>query len=323
MFDAAGTINVTHYGATAQGCDSTLTLTVNVNPVLHGDYETTICDNQLPYVFHGETFTEAGTVNVTHYGATAQGCDSTLTLTVNVNPVLHGDYETTICDNQLPYVFHGETFTEAGTVNVTHYGATAQGCDSTLTLTVNVNPVLHGDYETTICDNQLPYVFHGETFTAAGTINVTHYGATAQGCDSTLTLTVNVNPVLHGDYETTICDNQLPYVFHGETFTEAGTVNVTHYGATAQGCDSTLTLTVNVNPVLHGDYETTICDNQLPYVFHGETFTEAGTVNVTHYGATAQGCDSTLTLTVNVNPVLHGDYEITICDNQLPYVFHG
>ena len=154
------------------------------------------------------TIYESGTY--LHRHTNANGCVYVDTLRVTINPILHGYYETTICDNQLPYVFHGETFTEAGTVNVTHYGATAQGCDSTLTLTVNVNPVLHGDYETTICDNQLPFTFHGEVFDAAGTINVTHYGATAQGCDSTLTLTVNVNPVLHGDYETTICDNQLP-----------------------------------------------------------------------------------------------------------------
>ena len=61
------------------------------------------------------------------------------------------------------------TFTTFGTQVDTIHGATAEGCDSIVSLTVNVNPVLYGEHETTICDSELPYEFHGVTFTTFGT----------------------------------------------------------------------------------------------------------------------------------------------------------
>ena len=76
------------------------------------------------------------------------------------------------------------------------------------------------------------------------------------------------------------------------TFTEEGEETITVTGATAQGCDSIVTLHVTVNPTLYGDYYSTICDSQLPYEWHGVTFTEEGEETITVTGATTQGCDS-------------------------------
>ena len=176
-------------------------------------------------------------------------------MTVNVNPLLTYSDETTICANQLPYTFHGHVFTEAGTQTGTATSLVT-GCDSTWTLTVNVNPQLTYNDETTICANELPYTFHGHDFNAAGTQTGT-VPSLVTGCDSTWTLTVNVNPLLTYSDETTVCANQLPYTFHGHVFNEAGTQTGTMPSAVT-GCDSTWTLTVNVNPLLTYTDETTV-----------------------------------------------------------------
>ena len=61
-------------------------------------------------------------------------------------------------------------------------------------------------------------------------------------------------------------------------------------------------MTLTVNPLLTYSDATTICANQLPYEFHGHVFNTGGTQTGTVQSAVT-GCDSTWTLTVNVNPL--------------------
>ncbi|MEY4875390.1 MAG: hypothetical protein RL708_539 [Bacteroidota bacterium] len=96
---------------------------------------------------------------------------------------------TTICSSLLPYVYFGKTFTIAGndTLKRTNY----LGCDSIVNLTVNVKISSSSTQSTTICSTQLPYVYFGKTFNAAGndTLRLTNAG----GCDSLAILKVTVN----------------------------------------------------------------------------------------------------------------------------------
>ena len=215
-------------------------------------------------------------------------------------------------------LFRSHQFTEAGTFDLPVEGVAAQGCDSLWHLTVTQTPTLEGTDALAVCEGHFPVTFHGHQFTEAGTFDLPVEGVAAQGCDSLWHLTVTQTPTLYGDYYSTICDSQLPYEWHGVTFTEEGEETITVTGATEQGCDSIVTLHVTVNPTLYGDYYSTICDSQLPYEWHGVTFTEEGEETITVTGATAQGCDSIVTLHVTVNPTLYGDYYSTICDSQLP-----
>ena len=308
-FTAAGTYPV-HF-TLSTGCDSLVTLTLNVNPTYNHTDEVTICDNLLPYSYGDSTFTAAGTYPV-HF-TLSTGCDSLVTLTLNVNPTYNHTDEVTICDNLLPYSYGDSTFTAAGTYPV-HF-TLSTGCDSLVTLTLNVNPTYNHTDEVTICDNLLPYSYGDSTFTAAGTYPV-HF-TLSTGCDSLVTLTLNVNPTYNHTDEVTICDNLLPYSYGDSTFTAAGTYPV-HF-TLSTGCDSLVTLTLNVNPTYNHTDEVTICDNLLPYSYGDSTFTAAGTYSV-HF-TLSTGCDSLVTLTLNVNPTYNHTDEVTICDNLLPYSY--
>ena len=322
-FDGSDTQTITVEEATSAGCDSIVTLHVTVNPTLYGDYYATICDAQLPYTWYGVTFEEAGTQTTTLENATAAGCDSIVTLHLEVNPVLTGDYYATICDAQLPFTWHGETFTGSGTQTITIENATVEGCDSLVTLHVTVNPELTGDYYATVCESELPYTWHGVTFDDAGEETITIEDATVAGCDSIVTLHVTVNPTLTGDYFATICESELPYTWYDVTFAEAGEETITLENATAVGCDSIVTLHLTVNPSLTGDYYTTICESELPYTWYDVTFAEAGEETVTIENATAAGCDSIVTLHLTVNSTLTGENYVEVCEDKLPYVWHG
>src|SRR5258706_185935 len=98
----------------------------------------------------------------------------------------------------------------------------------------------------TICTNQLPYSWNGNTYNAAGTYSDTL--TSAAGCDSIATLILKVNAVLRDTTLTTICTNQLPHTWNGNTYNAAGTYSDTL--TSAAGCDSIAILILRDRKVL-------------------------------------------------------------------------
>ena len=185
------------------------------------------------------------------------------------------------------------------------------------TLILVVSPVLTSTDSVTICQNALPYTWNGNTYTAAGTY--VDSLTTATGCDSVATLILVVNPVLTSTDSITICANNFPYTWNGNTYTAAGTY--VDSLTTATGCDSVATLILVVNPVLTSTDSVTICANNLPYTWNGTIYTAAGTY--VDSLTTVTGCDSVATLILVVNPVLTSTDSVTICANNLPYTWNG
>ncbi len=96
------------------------------------------------------------------------GCDSVTILILKIYPVVYSTTDDTICDNQLPYVWNGNNYSVPGTYSVTL--TSSHGCDSIATLNLTVHPVVYSTTNDTICDDQLPYVWNGNNYTATGSI---------------------------------------------------------------------------------------------------------------------------------------------------------
>ena len=295
------------------GCDSTATLNLIVNPNVASSQNITICQNALPYSWNSQSLTAAG--SYTAVLENVNGCDSTVTLNLTVNPNVSSLQTITICENALPYSWNSQSLTAAGT-----YIALLQninGCDSTVTLNLIVNPNVASSQNLTICQNALPYTWNNQSLTAAGT-----YSALLQninGCDSTVTLNLMVNPNVTTTQSITICQNSLPYSWNSQSLTAAGTY--TSVLQNVNGCDSTVTLNLVVNPNVASTQSITICQNALPYSWNNQSLTAAGT-----YTALLQninGCDSTVTLNLIVNPNVASSQNITICQNALPYSWNN
>lgn len=220
-----------------------ITFHTEQNDVPHSEDYMKICDNELPYTWHGVTFYEGGIQTITLQ--TPQGIDSIVTLHLTVYPTQTTDEYMTVCPSALPYVWNGVTFTEAGTETL--YLQTMYNCDSIVTMHLSVSETLAGDDYMSICDSELPYTWHGMTFTASGTQTMTLQSS--QGCDSIVTLHLTAYPTVTADDYLTIYESQLPYTWQGVTFTGEGTQTVTY--ETMYGCDSivTLHLTVTATPV--------------------------------------------------------------------------
>ncbi len=266
---------------------------VKVNAIDNtGEASGSVCEGTT-FSYEGKEYA-AGTHTVTLVNRT--GGDSVVTLVVEARPVYNTTDGATICQNELPYTWEGENFTEAGVITKTL--TSSVGCDSTVTFTLNVLPTYNVNDEATICASELPYSWEGETFTEAGVITKTL--TSSVGCDSTVTFTLNVLPTYNVTDEATICASELPYTWETETFTEAGYKTLTL--KTINNCDSVVTFTLNVLPVspdtereetitagewveMHGD--------QIVLDVVGDTLLVDSLLNI-------NGCDSVILFTVHV-----------------------
>ena len=292
------------------GCDSTWTLTVNVNPLLTYTDETTICADLLPYTFHGHQFTEAGTQTGTVPSAVT-GCDSTWTLTVNVNPSYYLSENETICQNELPYIWRDTTFL-MGTISgdyVFHRNS-INGCDSIVTLHLTINPSYNITLNRTICENA-SYSFLDTTVSEAGTY--TRTGQTIHGCDSTVTINLSVSSEYRDTLPKHICQYD-SYYFNDTLRTETGFY--VQKDTAQNGCDSITVLHLIVHKLDTSRFDRTICLGSAFQEFGFDTIpTSAGIHTLSRTIPTPQYlCDSTIIVTLTVrNAVSITTIPISVC----------
>lgn len=168
------------------GCDSLATLTLQVASTLSSANSLSICVTELPYTWNGLTFSSAG--NQTATLQSVGGCDSLATLFLSVNPTYNEVENLTICSNETPYLWNGLSLSATTSQSVTLNSI--YGCDSIVTLNLSVLPVFSTSLDSTVCQSELPIIWNGLTFNAAGTQTVTFFAI--NGCDSLILMNVQV-----------------------------------------------------------------------------------------------------------------------------------
>ena len=283
------------------GCDSIVTLTLNVAKNSATAIEETICEGE-SYTLGEKTYTTAGTYEETF--TNAAGCDSVVTLTLKVAEVNKVAIEETICQGG-SYTFGKKTYVAAGTYEETFINAA--GCDSIVTLTLKVAPKSTNAIEETICEGE-SFVFGTQTLSAAGKYKETF--TNAAGCDSVVTLTLKLAKISRTAIKETICEGQT-FLFGTQTLSAAGEYVETF--TNVAGCDSIVTLTLNVAKHSTNAIEETICEGE-SYKFGGKTYNAAGTYEEVF--TNAAGCDSIVTLTLNIAKIDYVTVEETICEGE-------
>ncbi|MBR1770246.1 MAG: T9SS type A sorting domain-containing protein [Bacteroidales bacterium] len=99
----------------------------------------------------------------------------------------------TVCYGE-SYEYNGVSYSTSGTHTLATLTNVA-GCDSTVILNLTVRPQNTSTQEVEIASNELPYQFGSQSLTAAGTY--TEVFEDANGCDSTVTLTLTVTSGLN------------------------------------------------------------------------------------------------------------------------------
>ena len=269
------------------GCDSIVTLHLQVNPTYEIHDTIVVCGSYLFNPFskneEGIILYESGTYKDTV--ASISGCDSVFVLHLTINNSIEVPYTVTACDS---YTWsNGVTYTESGI----YYDSlkTIHGCDSVEVLTLTINYRDTAFFAETACDS---YEWHGKEYTTSGTYY--YHTQTVLGCDSVEVLTLDIKYTSYFAYDTIVCGS---YLFAGEELTESG--EYTYTTVAANGCDSITTLHLTVHPITPTQYVyDTICSDDLPYIFNDSIYNTTG--SYTQYYLNQYGCDSNIVLNLHV-----------------------
>lgn len=273
----------THFINSAVGCDTLVTLNLQVSPVLNTVSNVTACET---YVINGQTLSQSGTYTVNLNSIL--GCDSSVTLNLTLNSNFEQNQNVISCG---PYTWpiNGLSYSQSGTFSQNY--TSIQGCDSTYWLNLTVHPEYNNQINVTICENQT-YVLDGNPYTEEGIYQVPLQSVF--GCDSMITLSVDVeegNEIIN----TTICGSQT-YLFNGVAY-GAGNHQIPY--TSANGCS----IVANLQITQVSGYEIirfdTICSGQSIEIGN-QQFGESGTYQVNLQ--TSQGCDSVIILNLFVKP---------------------
>ncbi|HMQ48847.1 MAG TPA: hypothetical protein PKA00_03335, partial [Saprospiraceae bacterium] len=283
------------------GCDSTVHLNLTVLPPITNSISAEICAGE-SYTFGSNTYTTAGTYSQVF--PSANDCDSTVTLTLTVNPDVQTTLNRSVC--------FGESFT-VGTSTFTQTGAyqvdltSADGCDSTVFLNLTVKPEIITNLNPTICEGEV-FSAGNMPFTDEGTYSIT---LTANdGCDSTVNINLTVLEHVETLLNASICLGQ-SYTVGTSTFNTTG--NYTVVLNAANGCDSTVMLSLNVLGPIEETLDVAICTGQT-YTVGNSTYSVPGFY--TDILTNDIGCDSIVYLNLSIQDVLRDTLVLSLCEGE-------
>lgn len=292
---------------TSHGCDSTITLELEVFPSYLNAWQHSICEGE-SYQFHGQSLTQPGQYKYTD--VTQSGCDSIDQLQLIVLPRSNSSQSTHLCAGET--LRFGEVLiTQAGTYTQTL--ANYLGCDSTVTLVVSYLPQPFTKIDSSICQGDT-LRFNQQMLTSPG-VYLQRFNS-FQGCDSLVQLQLSVNPAPITRFSANICQGE-SYLFEGEKVTASG--QYVRRFSSSGGCDSLVVLNLSILPVPRSTFSESICQGE-SRTFGGKVLRTTGVYRDTL--TAVSGCDSITILNLTVQNTYNSTLEVSICEGQ-SYLFYN
>lgn len=298
-FDSSGAYSV--WLKTAQQCDSLVQLDLSVIEPTNGLIDTSICEGQT-ISYHGASYDSTGIFNWS--AKTKLGCDSLTELRLNVINTLRTPLSFELCEGQ-GIKLDSLWIDTAGDYSFL-YQATS-GCDSIVTAHVTLHKNETQAIDTLLCE--------GEKITIAG-INYSAKGSyaiplkTTHGCDSLLTLNLDIGKVYNTSMDTSFCEGGQLSIGQS-VFDQSGNYTLTLQ--TNKGCDSVFNINLNVLPTNSQILDTSICQGS-SLVLGSMQYSLAGSYVVKELNQ--YGCDSIFTLNLQVKSNTASNIDTSLCGNS-------
>jgi hypothetical protein len=276
-----------HYDLFNQyGCDSSLDINLVVQESFHTQIFDTICQGNTYQLPNGIITASAGVYN--YKFSTQHGCDSLVTVNLEVNDTAWTYLNPVICGNETYQLPNGQWVNSTG-IHTFNFN-TVNGCDSTVIVDLIVNPYYDQQQSVSVCAGSPAVLPTGQFVYAAGVyVDTLH---TNRGCDSIITTTVNVRGVDRTTIDTSVCFGFGIQV--GPNYYSQGGYFVDTLTNSA-GCDSIIDLVLNVLPRAISQVDTFICPGDT--IFIGEmAFWAQGNCQINYSGRL--GCDSIVNLSL-------------------------
>jgi len=234
-------------------------------------------------LYHGTI--DSDTVIFTAYGAIAEGSDYGSCERIPKTKII----DSTICYNQLPFIWNEQLISEAG-----KYQHTIQdlitSCDSTAILNLSVQSNIEITIDSTICQNDLPFIWYEHEIHTIGEYLVSANTTTTFGCDSLTHLKLVVLPITKNEIDTIVCEENLPFSWQTHIVSKIGSHTFIDTFSSSLGCDSLAFFTIHVKETNINTIDSFLCKNDFPFLWKDQIITEVGTY--THTEKSTNGCDS-------------------------------
>ncbi|MEL6863743.1 MAG: gliding motility-associated C-terminal domain-containing protein [Bacteroidota bacterium] len=306
---AIGSITDFTFTATT-GCDSIVTVSVDAIPTLSSDLALEACENgTTSYI--GQDLA-VGSVTDFTLTASSTGCDSIVTVTVNPIPTLSSDLALEACENgTTSYI--GQDLA-VGSVTDFTLTASSTGCDSIVTVTVNPIPTLSSDLQLEACDGQTA-AYQGQDL-PIGSITDFTLTASSTGCDSIVTVAVDLIPSVSSDLELQACEGTFAS-YEGQNLAIGSTTDFT-LSAPSTGCDSIVTVTVVGIDILTSSLQLEACAGETAN-YEGQDLAIGSSTDFSYIAST--GCDSVVTVTVASIDAVTSSLQLEACEGTTaPYL---
>ena len=302
-------------------CDSVLPVNVTINPIYSKIIPINICTGS-DYTFSDGVTHSNIIVNETYdvMYSSINGCDSIITTDITVNPIYNDTFAISICLGD-DYTFP-DGVTHSNIIIDETYNALAlsiNGCDSNVTTNITVNPIYTDTLPINICSGD-DYTFLDGVTHSNITINETYdvMYSSINGCDSTVTTNITVNPIYIDTLPVNICsgDNYtfLDGVTHSNILIDES-YDVIY--SSINGCDSIITTDITVHPVYTNTVPVNICSGD-NYTFSDGVIHSNILIDETYdvMYSSINGCDSTVTTNITVNPIYIDTLPVNICSGD-------
>lgn len=281
------------------GCDSIITIDLTFNMIVEVDINPTLCPDESILVNNTSYNQDNPTGTEIFTNGSVDGCDSIVNIALIFYPTAVENLERVLCVgeaiivNGITYDFSNPTGTEIienGSVN---------GCDSIIDINLIFYPLAQSALNPDICDGA-SFELNGSVFdvnTPTGTVILE--GASSNGCDSTVQVQLSFYDPVMSTFTPTLCAEES--ILINET-----TYDLNHPSgmeilgnASSTGCDSMIQ--ININFLEEAIFETsaTICEGTT-FEIAANSYSVSGTYEITLDNASVSGCDSTITLSLNV-----------------------
>jgi len=304
-------------GIDTNGCADTTTTILAVFGADSITDSVLVCQ-QDGYILPGGAFVDSSGVYVDTLSNIA-GCDSTIITYLTVLPEIDESYNSAICAGD-SLIIHGQVYLSSGSYQDTLFNQL--GCDSIRwSLELLVYSQTDSAVLVNVCEADLPFDWRGRLLTSEGFYSDT-VRYTTTSCDSIrFNLELAIDSVSYDSSYQVVCQENLPLLWRGQSISQNGWFYDTVFAQS--GCDSISYATfVAIDSVEFDSSHFTGCQDDLPYQWRGLTTNVSTTLRDTVVNG--NGCDSIhFVQSVTILPSVDSSLVVTVCQDNLPFVWRG
>lgn len=277
------------------GCDSTVTVTVSPLPISIISLALKTCPGTT--INYNGTPLAIGQTQSFVLKSVVTGCDSIVNVTVSALPTSSSSLTLKTCPGTT--VAYGGTNLQVGASQSFTF-KNHLGCDSVVAVTVSALPVSSSSLALKTCPG-VPVLYQGVSLSAGASQSFTLKNYL--GCDSVVAVTVSALPTSTHAVGLKACPGST--VTYANTVLKAGDVQQFMF-KNYVNCDSTVTVTVTESQTSASVLNAEVCPGE-KFVYAGVSLSAGQTRDFVLINA--EGCDSTVTVTVAELPTVNFDWQ--------------